>query len=668
MHPPTERVNRIPWLVGAWLAATAAGAFAQTAAGPTRRVTALTRFVPADAKLFISVRELAEADEALERAHVWSIVPWLMGRDRAAGDRFDLQRAVTNYLGEHSDIDRRELFTTEVGFVSPDWQSLDPIAWLVRLPRPDSADRWFPVEKRMGGGAATGRGFRMADGLVVRIKDDVAAIGRRSDDASALRDIAATMEGGLDRSLERDAGFRELVGHLPARPLGLLYAVAGKPSTKPLRIPLLLPSADRILLGLYESDGRIDLAARATLRQPQTTGPVSAVALERMFNLPQSTLLAIAANVDVGQSISAAARTQGTSVLARYVRLLRGLQGGSGDSAPEARLGPNLVLAWGQDLSDRGTTPQLALLIESDHAEASARSVSDMVQQGLGMLEILDSGEDNRTPAIETTSRLGTRVSYVALGDLAERSSVSWVKLLAGLEPAWAASGNWLIVALTREHLERIIDAQHGLIPNLGLVREARAAIKEPGERNVLAVFRGGMAGDVLRRWLESQARGEPSLLDPQWWAPAATAVPAGQKHLGIGMRGRQEAGAVVVARIHAGSPADGRLQEGDRVVGVDGMLLELHAPNASLRRMIAESESPEGPTLRVLRGDQWIEVVLPKPATPTELPAPDPVGLVRALSTLADSLEFASVAILPTRDNRFTARLSVRFAPVSKP
>lgn len=631
---------------------------AQPTSTPPRRVTALTRFVPADVRLFLSIRELEELETALERARVWPLFARLATGEQGRASSA-LRGVVSGFLGEQSAVDLAELFSTEVGLVSAGWQASEPVVWLARLPRPDSAERWFPVEKRLGGGAATGRGFRMADGLVVRIKEDVVAMGRRLDGSSVLRDVASTMDTGADTSLDRNPLFRELVSHLPHRPLALFYAAPGAAGGETAITPWMLPPMERVVVGLYESEGRVELAARAALRQPRESKRLSATVLERMLNLPQTTLLSVAAHLDVGESLSAAARASGSSTPARYFRLLQGFFQPS-DVSPEAKLGPNVVLVWGQDLNEAGTTPQAAVLIECEDTDYGARRVEELVQYGLGLLQAMAPEESPSPPAIHVSNRLGTQVWHVPMKSFTENSKVPAVRMLSGLEPAWAISQRWLIVALTRDHLERILDAQFGLIPTLGMVREARAGITESSDRSVLAVFRGNMAGATLRGWLDAHRRGEPSLLDSRWWAPTVPTDQAGQKHLGIGMRGRQEAGVVVVARVHPGSPAEGRMQIGDRIVGVDGQLLDMHSPNASLRRRIAESEAPEGPTLRVLRNDQWIDVLLPRQPNRVVSP-PDLAGLVQELAALADKIEFALVAIPPAQDNRYSARLSLR-------
>jgi len=638
---------------------------AQTDPAALKTFTALSRFVPENVSFFVSIRELDELDGALRRARVWSLFPSLTGRP-APGAAFDLHAALTRFLGPASSINLRELLTTEVGIVSSSWQSLDRAVWLVRLPRPDSAERWFPVDRRIGGGAAAGRAFRMDNGLIVCVRDDVAAIGRRWDDGSCLRDVVSVMTGGSERSLDRNADFRALLGPLPARPLAVAYGSVPRGGASAVETPLgLLSSFGRVAVGVYENDGRIDFAIRAALDRPRLTRPLSTLAMQRLLHLPQTTLWTLAANIQADSSASPTAEVPAQSILRRYAALLGGiLADETGEHPPAVRFGPHVIFVWGQDLSDRGTTPQLAVLIECDHGEAAVARVEQIGQRAFDLLKPVHPESSAAEPAIHESSRLGVRITHVPLKEYAESSRAPWAPLLGGLEPAWAASGPWLVVALTRDHLERILDGQHGLIPTLNMDGSLRSAWGT-GERSVVSVFRGGLSGEVMRRWLKAQEEGLPSLLDPRWWTPAGDANAAALKYLGIGMRGRQEPGGVVVARLHPGSSADGRLQAGDRIVGVDGALLDLNAPNADLRRKLAESESSDIRTLRVLRGEQWLDVSLPRQRTPFR---PNPQEIVRELAALADALEFAGFAVLPSTDNVYSARLSLRFAATPQP
>ena len=158
-------------------------------------------------------------------------------------------------------------------------------------------------------------------------------------------------------------------------------------------------------------------------------------------------------------------------------------------------------------------------------------------------------------------------------------------------------------------------------------------------------------------------------------------------------------AGTVEVARVYADTPAAGRLQVGDRIIGIDGSLLDLSRPGADFRRRLDKSTADPGPTLRVQRGTTTLDVLLPlapsrdrkeaaspnrdrrEAATPNlslrqrysfrdegeaqgPYPAIHPADAVRELASLGRTLQFAIFAVQASEEDLYSARLTLRFPP----
>jgi hypothetical protein len=130
-------------------------------------------------------------------------------------------------------------------------------------------------------------------------------------------------------------------------------------------------------------------------------------------------------------------------------------------------------------------------------------------------------------------------------------------------------------------------------------------------------------------------------------------------------MKTGQQPGVVAVARVYPHTAADGRLQPGDQIIGIDGRLLDLNSPNASLRSGWISSKAEPGPTFRVQRGDTLIDVVLPREKVGTPRPAHQvaPADAIRELASLARALEFASFASFAGEESNYSARISLRLA-----
>jgi len=646
----------------------AVGAEAQTPPAEPMRPAAFARYVPSSAPLFIATRELDELNQALSRAHAWSFLPLLAGGAAPAGAPFDLRAAVKSFVGPASSINVDDLMHTELGLVAGGWSELGSAVWLVRLADKERLDRWFPREKRISGG--DGRPvpfFRTDDGVMVSVRDDIACLARRRGSGTLLRDTMSLVIRGGENALAESAVFRELSSYLPADALAFAYVAAGKRTTSGRMSGVLGPSIDQAVVGLYEGGGRIDVAIRAALSAPRRHAPLSAQAVDRFLKLPQTTLFAAATTVDWDQLYKAAAETDVNAGLVRYTTLLAGFRDpASSPPAPFPKPGPHVILAWDQDLQPGSYTPQLAVMIECAEAAALSDELVQIVNNSIKVIAALDGANGGRRLTIEESTHLGTRIRHVPMGEYAQQSRLPLVGLLKGTEPSWAVVGNWLVAAVNRRQLERILDAQHGLVPTIAAVSDVREMSRRTADRNMLSILQAGLASGVLERWLREFEAGSPSLLDPAWWTATGRSDPGAGRQLGIGMQAIQAPGTVIVARVYAESPADGRLRPGDRIIGIDGQLLDLASPNADLRARLGRGDAASGPTLRVQRDGTTLDVILPREGDDSRhwSAGVKPADAVRELASLARSLQFASFAVLASEETRYAARLSLRFAP----
>jgi hypothetical protein len=233
---------------------------------------------------------------------------------------------------------------------------------------------------------------------------------------------------------------------------------------------------------------------------------------------------------------------------------------------------------------------------------------------------------------------------------------------------SWAAHGDWFIVALSRDHIARILDAQFGLVPALSNVRDVQALRKRRGSHTSIVLLQPDLASDVLQRWVGAGPTPPSKKLDPSLFSEPSLAEAVQRQRLGIGMQVEPEPGTVVVARVYPDTAADGHLLPDDRIIGVDGRLLDLGSPNADLRRRWAEPSAAHGHTFRVQREDTTIEVFLkhddpgaiPEDLLTRSLPA------IRGLASALRTIRFASLTVHPTDERHFSALVSLRLAPPS--
>lgn len=647
-----------------------ASTFAQSQkSAPSARVP-LARYVPASAKLFVAVRGLGEVNDALDRAHAWQLLSLFSGVPTTeTGKPFNLREAIVNFLGPHASIDVDELLRLDAGLVATSWSALGSAVWLVRTTDDTTLDRWFPPEGRVGAAAMRElRCFRTRDGMIVCSRDKAIAMSRRWTDNSPMREILSVMGGGAKDVLDGSDTFRDLMAYLPPDYLAVAYWATDGPAAQHQNTPSpWWPTLDRGVLALYEGEGRIDVAIRASLAAPHQKPRLSPAAVDRLLRLPRTTLYATTTTVELGDAYVAATTGRPSGVLARYLTLLSGIQRGITVSAEvEPRFGPHVNFVWGQDLSEDGSSPHVAAMIECSDVTTAREYARKFAGRLMRLFRLVDSTEPSDDLRIQETRHLGVPISYVTLAARAGVTRLPPVKLLAGLEPAWAVWDGWLIVALHRAHIEHILDAQFGLTPTLAGVRDVSDLQRQSTAWGVLSVAQASLAADVLDRWLEAYEAGSPSLLDPSWWTRRRPAATRHRLQLGISMKIVQEPGVVVVTRVHPRTPAMGHLIARDRVVGIDGQLLSLHSPNSDLRKRWSESKAEPGPVLRLQRDGTIKDVVVPKKidlTTDSEIMV-NPADAVRELAALAKTLQFASFAVHASDEQHYSARLSLRFAP----
>jgi hypothetical protein len=629
-------------------------------------------YVPASANLFVSVPRLDKADEALQRAHAARLVPLLAGRSGGDGTPFDLLRAVMGLIELDRSVPSEALMESQIGVAAGSWTDFGRAVWFLRPRQPEVIERWFPPERRIVRGTAQAtRFFRTPSGVTVYLHDGTAVVSRHWGPESLLHATTQLMTHGGGEALSRSAVFRNLVAHLPADCLGTAYVAVGDQSTGDQRAsPLGLPSIKECVLALYERDQRLNIAIQAAVATPRPVRKLSREAVARLLRLPHTTLFASVMTFDFSEALESAPTGRPDHSWARYLTLLAAIAAEpDGVFGRLADLGPHVVLAWGQDLRESRSAPQLAVLIESREEAAGnalARRFADTV---IGLVHAIEPGAVAADLAIREHRHLGVPVYSIPLKAYAAESELTAMKILADAEPSWAVWKGWLILALSRDHLERILEAQLGMFPVLASVEDVQALHGRHTARSAIAVVQAGLAANVLNQWVAASKRGSNSLLDPAWWARAAPAPPVTKPRLGIGMKVDQEPGVVVVARVYPDTAADGRLMPEDRILGIDGALLSLSSPNADLRDRWTASQSAPGPTVRVLRADRVMDITLPKLLRRTALADPriSPADAVGELASLGRAIPFLSLAVQPTDDTHFSALFSLRLAPASK-
>ena len=646
---------------------------APTAGKETPTKTPIARFVPAGAKLFVELRRPGDVEEALRDSQVGLLWSMAAGRPANPEQLSQLRTALTAFLAPNPAINVDELMKAEMGLMAPSWSDLSSAVWFVRLPKPDLLDRWFPKDRRQETpGSAADSLFRMTDGMIVGMRDGIVAMARRGN-AALVREVFRLMVGGVAETLHDSPAYRELVGYLPGKTFAFVYWARDAGESRRAGTSMassLLPPIDHAVVGMSVGQGRIEFAIRAALWAPQSRKTLAGHAVDRLMKLPATTLVACATTIDLNPTAQAAAGTGLLDLWAKALSFVTALRSANGDAAQSLpSFGPHLILAWDQDLTAAGSSPQLALLIETKNARQLEAQFEAIVESLIGQDAQNGSADDDEPesePLITRGTHFGVSIAQASLYPDIEGLPLPLSQWMDELPLSWAAHGEWFIVALSREHIARILDAQFGLVPALSNVRDVQALRKRRASHTSIVLLQPDLASDVLQRWVAVGPTPLPTKLDPSLFTEPSLAEAVQRTRLGIGMQVESEPGTVVVARVYPDTAAHGHLLPDDRIIGFDGRLLDLESPNADLRRRWAEPAASHGHTFRVQREDTTIEVFLKHndpQASPEDLLTRS-IPAIRGLASALRTIRFASVTVHPTDERHFSALVSLRLAP----
>jgi hypothetical protein len=658
--------------------------FAQSPPSPSIDApTPFARYVPADAGVFVSVERLDEVASALSKAHADRILALLTGIDAGRLPSLDPRTLVAAFSGSAARIEDDELRSSGFGVAASSGQDLLEGVLFVRTPAAQTIERWFPQGRSARISPST-RVIRIDDNIVACARDDVVALARSSGSGTFMRDTLRLMAGRTSDGLVGSEDFRELAHYLPARPIAMAYItqpskpgpaaapIATNEGLAPASAPSTQPEArsalQDIVVGMYDRAGRLDFAVRGTREFAGQRRPLSESAIAKVKSLPQGTVFVWLATHELDELLRGDVDVS-DNVLGRYVRLFAGLRERNGQADPIPPLGQHLILALDRDSDAERQTPQVLAMIDTPEPRAVAEEFSDAVDAFLDLLYSVDTVSEDDAPVIQVWTHAGTPISSVPLDRYASASRFRGAALVRSLAPSWAATSDWFIVTSTKEEMVRVLDAMAGTAPTLGEIASARVLFDQSTKRNSLAFVQGSALADLLVRWLRDAEKGYPSILNRTTLAKGALASGPRPEELGVSLREPATQGQVIVESVLPGSTADGQLLPQDRIVAIDGRVLNLALPSQDLRRQLA-STALERRTLRVLRGEEGLDVTLATPTVAVNLPAIplDPGAATRELALIIREIDFASFSELQAQPEHYAALVSVRFTPVQPP
>lgn len=634
-------------------------AFAQTQPAEKVARTPLARFVPSSAEVFVNIPNPSELETALRKVGAPGLLAPLLGQDGGGESASAFRAWLGALVGGEYPAAVEGLMQTELGMVGRSWSDLPQGVLLARLPSEEALAKWLPEDRRQDTRKTGSEALiRTKGGMMVAVRDGVAAFAQRRGDGTVIRDTLRLVSGGDGATLDGDAALRELSSHLSAKPLGVIQLASASGEGDASASWFGWPAQRRTVLGCYAREQRLDVSIRGILAKPAPRRALGTSALERFYQLPATTLAAWISSADLRLTYDQVLQESTDSAVGRYLLLVESMRAATGrgwDSLPP--LGPHLIVVWDEDLEGDSAAPHFALLVESPRAQSVVDELDDIVES------LVPPSDDGDSPLV-STSHLGTRLRHIPLASFVPDDSLPLALTLSKIELSWTAQGDWVMLALSRDHLRRLLDAQSGLVPRLSHLSDVQLLRRRSNPTSLLMV-QPDLAADVVRRGLSKSTGAGGSWFGEGWWKDVLGGEGGGENRLGVAVRTEQIPGVVVVADVRPDTPATGKLEPEDWIIGVDGQLLDLNAPNADLRKRWS-APSPDGRhTLRVLRGDsvQDMSLEVPKEHAAKSGWFHRPTDALADIAAWGRSIRFASWTVHTTDADHYSALVSLRFS-----
>lgn len=680
---------------------------AQPRSSPSSQKPQIAEVLPAEAGLIVVVPRLNDLDGVLKRTGLYQLLPALAGRSASLADAADLRRAVAGLTGVTRNPMLDRLMECEAAYVATSWSDLSGATLVIRLKEEAWFNEWFPPNTRIGARRQDRTLMFETAALRVAMRDRTVVLTRKGALGSWFERVVELLQAKKPSGWADEQTYRKSIGAASSSPL--------------LLVGLNVPSgfggeaADATLWGfrhltacVREADGRLDVDVRARPAPSVRSGSGSRAA-DVVRRLPSTTLAAWATTLNLNATVrawltNAKTTAAGNRPLDWWSRALP-LYSEVEQLLP--MLGERAVLVWGQPDARQPHLPQLGMFIECSDAAEAVRKLREMLALGTSStgfrvepigdgegVEPPDEGRGAVMPApdaapkddhgvgeenrrimsargtgdaspfrVEVHQRYGVSLTSVVPG-VAENDEVAMGSSSSGFRPSFAAMDGWLIVTLSDEHLVSLIEAHHGIRSSLGSVRDVADLQERPGRSGTVVVLQPALAAGVLNGWLTAYQNGRPSPFDISIWVGNTRTV----SRIGVEIEDVPTPGSVRVASVQAGGPAEGLIEVGDRVLGVDGQVLSVHETEQDLRRRIAQSRRIRGLLLRIERQGELKDVELPIPAPESVSSFERAMPMLRRLAQVGGRVETACLTTWSVAGDEIAARLSIRMSPPASP
>jgi hypothetical protein len=643
--------------IGLWFAPGLPTAVAQS--GPE---SDWLQYVPAEARLYIEIRNLGRIRRYFQQRGMWRAVQTLSERAESATDETQSwQDQAQRILGMSRDDAVTRVLGRRMAVIAPDpygWKQGLILAQLANTGAVDALLREWSAQRDWSVKTIPEYEVRAAGGFRLAKLGTLLLMGPLDDSSGLWRRTVNLMAGNPLPNWAQQAHTTRLLRDLPVRADLLFIAAGDKPDEagRPRAMAAGVRLATNGMIVEVKSTDRLPAGASAS----RPCDPLPA-------GLPDDTIVCWSGRFDAVEWLTGAAPDSPVAAAWNLVLGARRLVGDDllGLTTLE-RLGPHIVFAMGPESDAAGApfaSPALTLLIEAREPPA----VADDLKRLASFLALYVNTQLARAGATSHTVRVasadvdGVALHTLPIGEaLSAHTECPW---LTGVELAWAQTSDRLIVSTSSRQVRRLLHSGESQRDPLDADQhiELKGLANGSPARHWLFV-RGHDLAAMMQSWLDFARDLDPRMLQHAWWTERAAQRARGSERLGVALRSRTLNGVVCaeVVDIEAGSPAARALRAGDLIVSLDGRPLESASPAREAAERFAHRRNNRLFPVAFLRdGKRQVEAI--------ELAGPpvvafDPVAMIRPLILIGRRIQSLSLVYYADERDQASARVVVRW------
>ncbi len=652
----------------------------------------LARLVPADARLYLEVRDwnglTGSPLGALLSDMLRSLAP--PATQPAASRPTTTQAQGTQPASAPAPLTWRDRLASHLGVPGPHMldqlssgrlvlvaDGWDEIGQAILIAQPAKPVELEPLLRALPPAPAVGhlRCSKLSNDHELAFDGAHVVIGRRFGPNSLFSRTLSLWLSPHGAALCDMADFRDRIRLLPDRSQVLLYLTGRTRAGQGAALPAILWPAvwnqfQSLAATVSVSTGGITI--ETTAEPGRAVGLTESSGRSLLTELPASTLLAWTQAIDYAAHYRRLGALTGQRTFAFYRGVLEnGLPRGSLDTHFLSHLAEETLFVLSQIARPVATSPgdpyqplwipALTVAVQTASQEVVTTTVDRAFQNLLMLLNVQPAQGGPLSIENVPIGPGGGTVHSISVGRLLRQKPGG--EILGQLQLSWTVAENLVVVGTATEAVRDLVLARRRQAPLL-----AQLAVGPRGDRpaaRTVLIAQPTLISDLLASWAQSFSANPSLLAQSDWWTQLQSVRAVSLYQLGA-VPGRVAAGAVQIAFVIPQLPAASKLRAGDTVVAVEGQPLDASDALASLEWLLATRPRAEAVQFKVIRDD--CEELIELPVAPPPAP-PRPIGAVEFLQQASRVLQLFAGARYSTSSpepGALVARLELTFAPAT--